>query len=55
MTYTYDAEAFRSVFEESFTWISGFMGAVLMAGSIYWAVRFRRSDKQPGDDPEKKV
>jgi len=31
------------------------MGAVLMAGSIYWAVRFRRSDKQPGDDPEKKV
>ena len=30
------------------------MGAVLLAGSVYWALKLRKSDKQPGDDPEKK-
>ena len=28
MGYTYDAENFRTVFERSFTWISGFMRSV---------------------------
>ena len=31
------------------------MGAVLIAGALWWAVKLRRQDKQPGDDPEKKV